>query len=149
MPYSQVGHHCCSKCETKYKPIFRGMHVAPTKANHNNGTNSRRDEQTDIRIDKQTDGQSDDGQSDPYVMLCFAGATKNALGCIPYSQHTIFLSFLKHKTYYHMDCPETRKLNVKITRSKIMVRCEIFYQKEYTCEVWKPYVFWIKSYDQG
>ena len=30
----------------------------------------------DYRIDTQTDGQTDAGQSDPYVPLCFAGDTK-------------------------------------------------------------------------
>ena len=30
----------------------------------------------DRRTDKQTDGWTDDGQSDPYVSLCFAGDTK-------------------------------------------------------------------------
>ena len=28
------------------------------------------------RMDRQTDGQTDNGQSDPYVSLCFAGDTK-------------------------------------------------------------------------
>ena len=31
---------------------------------------------TDGRTDKRTDRQTDDGQSDPYVSLCFAGDTK-------------------------------------------------------------------------
>ena len=40
------------------------------------------DEQTDIRTDTEKDGQTDDGQSDPFVALCFTVATKNALGCM-------------------------------------------------------------------
>ena len=32
--------------------------------------------QTHTRTDRQTDGQTDAGQSDPYVPLCFAGDTK-------------------------------------------------------------------------
>ena len=31
---------------------------------------------TDGQTDRQTEGQTDDGQSDPYVSLCFAGDTK-------------------------------------------------------------------------
>ena len=31
---------------------------------------------TDGQTDKRTDRRTDDGQSDPYVSLCFAGDTK-------------------------------------------------------------------------
>ena len=34
------------------------------------------DGRTDGRTDGQTDRRTDDGQSDPYVSLCFAGDTK-------------------------------------------------------------------------
>ena len=34
------------------------------------------DGRTDRRMDRQTDRRTDDGQSDPYVSLCFAGDTK-------------------------------------------------------------------------
>ena len=34
---------------------------------------------TDEQTDGWTDGQTDDGQSDPYVWLCFAGDTKKAV----------------------------------------------------------------------
>ena len=47
---------------------FRGMHVSPVKHSHASVT----DGQTDGRTDRQTY----DGQSDPYVSLCFAGDTK-------------------------------------------------------------------------
>ena len=53
-----------------YKKIvsaFRGMHVSPAK--HSFG-------KCDRRTDRQTARQTDDGQSDPYVSLCFAGDTK-------------------------------------------------------------------------
>ena len=33
--------------------------------------------QTDTQIDRRTDGQTDAGQSDPYVSQCFAGDTKS------------------------------------------------------------------------
>ena len=33
-------------------------------------------ERCDRRTDRRTDIQTDDGQSDPYVSLCFAGDTK-------------------------------------------------------------------------
>ena len=44
--------------------VFRGTHVAQAKA--------KRDRQTDGQIDRQMDV----GQSDPFVALCFAGATE-------------------------------------------------------------------------
>ena len=34
---------------------------------------------TDGRTDRQTDRRTDDGQSDPYVSLCFAGDTKSGI----------------------------------------------------------------------
>ena len=41
------------------------------------------------------------------------------------------------------------KFKVKVTRSKIMLWCERFCHKEYTCEIWKPYLSWFINYDQG
>ena len=38
-------------------------------------TDGRTDRQTDRQTDRRTDRQTDDGQSDPYVSLCFAGDT--------------------------------------------------------------------------
>ena len=46
---------------------FRGMHVSPAK--HSYAWLPR-------KCDYRTDGQTDTGQSDPYVPLCFAGDTK-------------------------------------------------------------------------
>ena len=51
----------------KIVAAFRGMHVSP--ANHS----------SDRQTDRQPDGGTDEGQSDPYVSLCFAGDTKNML----------------------------------------------------------------------
>ena len=48
----------------KIVAAFRGMHVSPAKHSSASVT------------DGQTDGRTDDGQSDPYVLLCFAGDTK-------------------------------------------------------------------------
>ena len=39
-------------------------------------TDGRTDRRTDRQTDGRTDRQTDDGQSDPYVSLCFAGDTK-------------------------------------------------------------------------
>ena len=50
---------------------FRGMHVSPAK--HRYAWLPRK---CDYWTDTQTDGQTDAGQSDPYVPLCFAGDTK-------------------------------------------------------------------------
>ena len=50
--------------QVKIVAAFRGMHVSPAK--HSFG-------KCDVW---QTDRQTDDGQSDPYVSLCFAGDTK-------------------------------------------------------------------------
>ena len=49
---------------------FQGMHVSPAK--HSYAWLPRK---RDFRTDTQTDGQTDAGQSDPYVPLCFAGDT--------------------------------------------------------------------------
>ena len=38
---------------------------------------------------------------------------------------------------------------VKVTRSKMFVPHERSCHKEYTCEKWKPYLYWFISYDQG
>ena len=54
----------------KIVAAFRGMHVSPAK--HSFG-------KCDRQTDRQTDRQMDDGQSDPYVSICFAGDTKRAL----------------------------------------------------------------------
>ena len=50
---------------------FRGMHVSPAK--HSYAWLSRK---CDYRTDRRTHTQTDAGQSDPYVPLCFAGDTK-------------------------------------------------------------------------
>ena len=50
---------------------FRGMHVSPAK--HNYVWLPRK---CDYRTDRHTHTQTDAGQSDPYVPLCFAGDTK-------------------------------------------------------------------------
>ena len=50
---------------------FRGMHVSPAK--HSYAWLPRK---CDYRTDTRTDRQTDAGQSDPYVPLCFAGDTK-------------------------------------------------------------------------
>ena len=50
---------------------FRGMHVSPAK--HSYAWLSRK---CDYRTDRHTHTQTDAGQSDPYVPLCFAGDTK-------------------------------------------------------------------------
>ena len=64
--------HSCTYI-TKIVAAFRGMHVSPAKHSYASVT----DGQTDT--DRQTDGQTDDGQSDPYVSLCFAGDTKSKI----------------------------------------------------------------------
>ena len=54
---------------------------------------------TDGQRDRQTDRQMDDGQSDPYVSLCFAGDTKirsrTNIECHK-SAHVIGIAKLKH-----------------------------------------------------
>ena len=54
----------------------REMHVSPAKHSYASVTDGRTDRQTDGRTHSRTDRQTDDGQSDPYVSLCFAGDTK-------------------------------------------------------------------------
>ena len=53
---------------------FRGMHMSPAK--HSYAWLSRK---CDYRTDRHTHAQTEAGQSDPYVPLCFAGDTKIAL----------------------------------------------------------------------
>ena len=45
------------------KSDFRGMHVTPAKA----------------KRDGRTDERTEDGQSDPYIVFCITGTTKNDL----------------------------------------------------------------------
>ena len=62
------------KIPPKYYNIvaaFRGMHVSPAK--HSYAWLPRK---CDYRTDRRTHTQTDAGQSDPYVPLCFAGDTK-------------------------------------------------------------------------
>ena len=59
--YQNISNHMK---EVKIVTAFRGMHVSPAK----HSSASVTDGQTDRRID--------DGQSDPYVSLCFPGDTK-------------------------------------------------------------------------
>ena len=51
----------------KIVAAFRGMHVSLRNIALESVTE---------KCDRRTDRQTDDGQSDPYVLLCFAGNTK-------------------------------------------------------------------------
>ena len=63
-------------CRENIVAAFRGMQVSPAK--HSYAWLPRKcDYQTDRHIHKY--GQTDAGQSDPYVPLCFAGDTKKCL----------------------------------------------------------------------
>ena len=50
---------------------FKGIYVSPAK--HSYACLPRK---CDCRTDRHTDGQTDAGQSDPYVLLCFVGDNK-------------------------------------------------------------------------
>ena len=51
-------------------------------------------EKCDRRADRRTEGQTDDGQSDPYVSQCFAGETKRYIHInISINEKTILSSF--------------------------------------------------------
>ena len=74
---------CCDNCQCKWINIvaaFKGMHVSPAK--HSYAWLPR-------KCDYRTDGQTDAGQSDPYVPLCFAGDTKT-------NRHILLCSLLKN-----------------------------------------------------
>ena len=66
---------------------FRGMHVSPAKHSYASVT------------DGQTDRRTDDGQSDPYVSLCFAGDTKSTcafddrLNMLVFEEYTLLRMF--------------------------------------------------------
>ena len=55
---------------------FRGMHVSLRNIAMPDYRESVTTGQTHTRTDRQTDRQIDAGQSDPFVLLCFAGDTK-------------------------------------------------------------------------
>ena len=73
----------------------RGMHVSPAK--HSYAWLPRKcDYQESVttgQTDERTDGQTDAGQSDPYVPLCFAGDTKMSLST-RYCGNFEFITFL-------------------------------------------------------
>ena len=54
----------------KIVAAIRGMHVSPAKQSY-----AWLPRKSDYWTDRKTDGQTDAGQSDPYVPLCFAGDT--------------------------------------------------------------------------
>ena len=78
--------HLQISCPSSYTPnivaAFRGMHVSPAK--HSYAWLPRK---CDYRTDGRTDRQTDAGQSDPYVPLCFAGDTINY--CVIPNQHVM------------------------------------------------------------
>ena len=66
---SVIKHHKETKAiqQAKIVAAFRGMHVSPAKHSFR-------------KCDRKVwDGRTDDGQSDPYESLCFAGDTKTLL----------------------------------------------------------------------
>ena len=66
-----------SQWKQKIVAAFRGMHVSPAKHSYASVT----------------DGQTDDGQSDPYVLLCFAGDTKSTSSL----KYLIFITGSPHR----------------------------------------------------
>ena len=77
---------------------FRGMHVSPAKHSY-----ARLPRKCDYPTDTRTDRQTDAGQSDPYVLLCFAGDTINhpfVLLCFAgYTINHLLLVMFKFATY--------------------------------------------------
>jgi hypothetical protein len=60
------------------------------------------------------------------------------------------LSSTNHKLWPRLKFLKKRSNSmVKGQRVKVMESNERYCQKEYTCEIWKPYHLTIKSYDQG
>ena len=89
---------------------FRGMHVPPAK--HSYAWLPRK---CDYRTDTHTHGQTDTGQSDPYVPLCFAGDTTRSTvkvngKCAKDKCFSIYLAFAKD----YQKQPWTRS-KVKVT----------------------------------
>ena len=62
---------------------------------HESVTTGQTDRQTDRRT--RTDRQTDAGQSDPYVPLCFAGNTQTRI-----NQYIICFNFVPFKCYIHI-----------------------------------------------
>ena len=70
---------CCSIWQLFL--AFWGMHVSPAKHSYGSVTDGQTDDgQSDPYVSPcfagDTNGQTDEGQSDPFVSLCFAGDTK-------------------------------------------------------------------------
>ena len=86
LPYCSISSVSFTINAIKIVAAFSGMHVSPAKHSYASVTDGQTDRQTDGRTDRQTDGrtdrQTDDGQSDPYVSLCFAGDTKMCYGSL-------------------------------------------------------------------
>ena len=61
---------------------------------------------TDGRTDRQTDGQTGDGQSDPYMSLCFAGDTKIAVMNINYTRYEISFYIVNSTKLTSHDLPQ-------------------------------------------
>ena len=79
----------------------------------------------------QTDGQTDAGQSYPYVPLCFAGDTK-------------ILCF-GSKVMAKVNFSFLSRSKVKVTGSKLLVPKERSCHKKYINVIRKPYIFWFKK----
>ena len=58
------------------------------------------------------------------------------------------LTLLVRKLWLRLKFFKSRS-NVKVTRSKLLVPIERSCHKECTYVIWKPYLFWLGSYDQG
>ena len=101
------------------------MHVSPAKRNFG-------------KCDRRTDRQTDDGQSDPHVSLCFSGDTKTAhlTCCCGHSTSQAFLVFIpvdpeqellgiwdsskgQSGVIFHEDLRKTRALPIKLENFKV------------------------------
>ena len=99
-------------CRIKVRNIvaaFQGMHVSPAK--HSYAWLPRKCDYQESVTTGQTDGQTDAGQSDPYVQLCFAGDTKTV-----YFMHSRFQKGQCSYEYWRKST--TFKLDLKFIKWK-------------------------------
>ena len=112
----------------KIVAAFRGMHVSPAK--HSFG-----------KCDRRTDRRTDDGQSDPYVSLCFAGDTKKMCVCetqMPQRQQSPKLNILSIMVMVKVTRSLTLmsiEIMVKVTRSLTLMSIERVSLVEYACQI--------------
>ena len=94
---------CCLVYDWNIVAAFRGMHVSPAKHSYR-------------KFDYRRDGQTDAGQSAPYVPLCFAGHTKS-VDC----DHRVLVQKRKKKKMFPSESKKLSKKSVSIVNPTLIL----------------------------